>query len=194
MERNDATGLRFALSAEAEPCDDDRPCAYCNPDEMVAEREAVAENSLDQFEEGEDAYPETTVLTFQYENDDREFQGRVVSSREVMGGGSFKYKVELLDSPNTYRWLNSAAIIDAEIPGDAGVVKADYVLTMGHKDGAGVEVPVCDSCLVDCPVEVRGESTQSEMQYRYYGDGEVVQKYKERVDGTVHHKTAEVDV
>lgn len=45
MSDSDATGIRFAPTATAEefPADEDpRPCAYCNPDDRVAERERAA--------------------------------------------------------------------------------------------------------------------------------------------------------
>lgn len=136
MPEDDATGLTFAMSATAEPIDDNRPCAYCNSDTAVAERESQAYEKA-----AEENLPE-------------------------------------------YR-----------VPDDVGIIQAEYVLRFGHEKGAGVEVPVCDMCLGDCPVEYEGQTAHSEMDFVYFGDGEIRKKITKTdpVTGQISHRKVPVD-
>jgi len=68
------------------------------------------------------------------------------------------------DDPEACVWCNHPDRIEdrkqstasrpaAEIPDAEATQYADYVLTVGHADGAGVEIPACEGCLHDLPVE-----------------------------------------
>lgn len=137
MANNTALGVTFALTATADEldADDNRPCAYCNSDECVSEREHVA-----------------------------------------------------------YERAAEQDIPEFRVPDDVGLISAEYVLRFGHKNGAGVEVPVCDTCLVDVPVEHAGQTTHSELDFRYSGQGNLGERIVENTDGQVVHRTASVDV
>lgn len=60
-----------------------------------------------------------------------------------------------------------------DVPDERVTVYADYLLPFGPTDGTGVEIPICDSCLIDVPVEYDDQTIFSELDYRYYGDGEI---------------------
>lgn len=66
--------------------------------------------------------------------------------------------------------LSHADISDEEAREQAHI-RADYVLRFGHKDGAGVEVPVCDSCMMGAPVE-HDTDVRDALEFEYMGDGE----------------------
>lgn len=105
---------------------DDRPCVYCNPDDLVAERIANAEAM----------HPEK------------------------------------------------------DIPEEAGLVFADYVMEFGHREGAGVEVPVCDTCINGAPVEGGDQTVRDTFDLEYMGDGQVGKKVVETDDEgrTIHRR------
>jgi hypothetical protein len=105
-----APDVRFVLSVTPEELPDDtqRPCAYCNPDELIAER----------------------MESIKLANPD-------ISDEEAR----------------------------AKAP-----VMADYILRFGHKDGAGVEVPVCDMSMDGVPVEY-DETAREALDFQYMGDG-----------------------
>lgn len=80
-----------------------------------------------------------------------------------------------------------------DLPDDVGLVFAEYILRFGHAEGAGVEVPICDMCLCDVPVEFDGQTTRSEMDYRYYGSGNVRRHVVEDDDGHEVHRYVPVE-
>lgn len=72
-----------------------------------------------------------------------------------------------------------------DISDSAAMCRGDYTFTVGHPEGEGVEIPVCEGCLYDLPVEF-GDSDIRDLQYRWQEEV-VLQTAVPRLDADEGH-------
>jgi hypothetical protein len=73
----------------------------------------------------------------------------------------------------------------ADIPDSEAMCRADYAFVVGDRDGEGVEIPVCEGCLYDLPIEY-GDSDAQDLPFAWQ-DEVVLKTEVPRLDASTGH-------